>query len=163
MPTLALMKKVLILFLLAVVFASCQKSKNLSDIPKITFNSLTASKLVSGLDSTAVLNFDYEDGDGNIGSLSENPPPEYRNLFVNFFQLENGVWKEPVLPVGFDGVIPNLTPKAKDKAISGDITYNLILPPGAKSDTIRFTVYIVDRLNNKSNVITTSELVITTP
>jgi hypothetical protein len=157
------MKKVLVLFLFAVVLVSCQKSKNLSDIPKITFNSLTTSKLSSGLDSTAVLNFDYEDGDGNIGSLLENPPPEYRNLFVSFFQLKNGVWNEPVLPVGFDGVIPNLTPKAKDKAISGDITYNLILPPGAKNDTIRFTVYIVDRLNNKSNVITTSELVINTP
>lgn len=157
------MKKVLLSFILAAVFASCQKSKNLSDIPRITFNSLTASKYPSGLDSTAVLNFDYEDGDGNIGSLLENPPPEYRNLFVNYFLLVNGIWTEPVLPVGFDAAIPNLTPKAKDKAISGDITYNLILPPNAKNDTIRFTVYIVDRLNNKSNVITTSELVINTP
>ncbi len=157
------MKKVLFLFFLVAVFASCQKSKNLSDIPRITFKTLIASKYITGLDSTAVLNFDYEDGDGNIGTLLENPPPEYRNLFVNYFQLVNGVWTEPVLPVGFNAVIPNLTPKAKDKAISGDITYNLILPPNAKNDTIRFTVYIVDRLNNKSNIITTSELLINTP
>ena len=157
------MKKVLFLFSLAVVFVSCQKSKNLSDIPRITFNSLTTSKLSSGLDSTAVLNFDYEDGDGNLGSLLEEPPPEYRDVFVNYFLKVNGVWTEPVLPVGFDSWMPNLTPKAKDKAISGDITYNLILPNAAKDDTIRFTVYIVDRLKNKSNIITTSELVINTP
>lgn len=141
--------------------SGCKKSNNISEIPKITFQSLTGNKDATGKDTTATIVFDYEDGDGDLGSLSSDSVG-YRNLFLKFFEKKNGIFIEPVLPGSYDAQIPNLTPKAKNKSISGDITYSLLLPPGVTNDTIKLQVYIVDRANHKSNVIDTSELIITT-
>ncbi|HQV00926.1 MAG: hypothetical protein JNK61_07400 [Bacteroidia bacterium] len=156
------MKKLLFVLLIAISVYSCRKTSNISNIPKITFTSLTGIQYSSGKDSIAVLKFEYEDGDGDLGSLSSDSTG-YRNLFVKYMIMQNGIYITPTLPVGFDAQIPNLTPKAKNKSISGDITYNLILPPAAVSDTIKFEVYIIDRANHKSNVFETSPLIITTP
>jgi hypothetical protein len=156
------MKKIIFASLVCIFFYACRKSNSISNIPKITFTSLVSIPYSSGKDSIAVLKFEYEDGDGDLGSLSSDSSG-YRNLFVKYFVKQNGVFIAPVLPVGFDAQIPNLTPKAKNKSISGDITYNLILPPGVVADTIKFEVYIIDRANHKSNVFETSSLIINTP
>lgn len=155
------MKNIIVILLVLLISSSCRKASSISDIPKITFTSLTSIEYNTGKDSIGLLEFAYEDGDGDLGSLSTDST-SYRNLFVKYFVKENGVFTAPVLLVGFDATIPNLTPKAKNKSISGDIAYSLILPPGVVSDTIKFEVYIIDRANHKSNVIETNELVITT-
>ncbi|MEO8150067.1 MAG: hypothetical protein ABI723_20690 [Bacteroidia bacterium] len=156
------MKNLWIAVILVLIFNGCRKSDNLSEIPKITFVSLTANQNSSGKDTLGILVFDYEDGDGDLGALSTDSL-SLLNLFITFYEKKNGVFTAPVLPPpGFDARIPNLTPKAKNKSISGDITRTLLLPPGVIKDTIKFTVYLVDRANHKSNEIETSELVITT-
>lgn len=156
------MKNILVIFLIVLVIASCRKSNTISDVPKITFTSLTTTKYSSGKDSTGYLKFSYEDGDGDIGVL-ETDSLNLLNLFMTYYEKKNGVFVAPVLPYpGFNARIPNLTPKAKNKSISGDITRSLILPNGVTNDTIKFEVYIVDRANHKSNLIETSELIITT-
>ena len=73
------------------------------------------------------------------------------------------IFIEPVLPLSYDAKIPNLTPKAKNKSISGDVSYTILLPPAVINDTIKLRLYILDRANHKSNVIETTELIITTP
>ncbi len=155
------MKNLWIVVVLMLMLYACRKSDNLSEIPKITYTSFDAYKNTVGKDTAALLVFEYEDGDGDLGSLPTDSSG-YRNLFVRFFEKKNGVFIEPVLPGSYNAQIPNLTPKAKNKSISGDISYSLLLPPAVTNDTIKLQVYIVDRANHKSNVIDTDELVITT-
>ncbi len=156
------MKNLGIAAVLLVMFSSCRKSENISEIPKITYVSFESFKNLSGKDTAAVVVFEYEDGDGDLGSLSTDSAG-YRNLFVKFFEKKNGVFVQPVLPGSYDAQIPNLTPKAKNKSISGDISYSILLPPSVTNDTIKLSLYIVDRANHKSNEIETAAIVITTP
>lgn len=156
------MKNLWIVAVFALMFYACRKSDSISEIPKITYVSFTGYQDMSGKDTTAVVVFEYEDGDGDLGSLASDSLG-YRNLFIRFFEKKNGVFVEPVLPGDYNAKIPNLTPKAKNKSISGDISYSILLPPSVVKDTIKLELYIVDRANHKSNTLTTSELIITTP
>jgi hypothetical protein len=129
-----------------------------------------------GIDQRGVLRFSFADGDGNIGLLATDtlPPYDY-NLFVTYFERQNGVFKEIFLvtpnyindstivydTATFNGRIPILMPAGKNKAISGEIEDTLFVNnPLSAFDTIMFEVYIQDRKLNKSNTIQTPPIVV---
>lgn len=153
------MKNLIAVILIILILASCRKNSDVSIIPSITYKSLITYKYSDGKDSTGRLTFEYVDGDGDLGSDDSTAP---QNLFVKFLEKKNGVFTEPALPIGFNVRIPSLTPKSRNKSISGEITYNLFLPPHVVNDTVKFQIYIVDRAGNKSNTIETGEISVTT-
>lgn len=149
---------------------SCEDPEEYPIEPVITFKSLQKfTNLQTGKDTAAVLLFSFTDGDGDIG-LNEadtfppyNPGSEYySNLFMKYFEKKNGVWTEVVIPFPYNFRVPYITPAGSNKALSGDIYIDLFLPFGKTNLPIRFDLYLVDRALHKSNVITTSELVVTT-
>lgn len=112
------------------------------------------------------------DGDGDIG-LSEDdslPPfdlssPFFFNLFVEFFEIENGEKKPYLLPITldtlrFDQRIPNLTPTGKRKSIEGEIVLKLpTIPfPDFEPDSVVFRIQLYDRALNSSNIIETDPI-----
>ena len=143
--------------MLIVLIAGCKKDENISPIPAITFKSLLVGN--NGVKDTAsILTFSYIDGDGDLGVLSDNTSEPY-NLKIATYERINGSY---VYLINQDGYIPNLTPKARDKAISGDITDVLQLPLNKINDTLHYEVYIIDRAGHESNMIITPDIVVNT-
>ena len=148
----------------AIVFAGCKKADEYPIEPVITFKSLTTVTDGSGL-VVGALEFEFTDGDGDIGlNASDTVPPyagEYsNNVHAVFYKYVNGSW---ISDSQYDdrSRIPIITPEGSQKAIRGIIRKDQIGFPFATNLRVRFDVYIYDRALHKSNVITTSEIVIT--
>ncbi len=140
------------------LFTACKKTNDVSEIPHITYKSLIQYK-DAGKDTMLVLTFEYEDGDGDLGSNDPND----KNIIITFFEKQNGEFNAVHLVPPFDAATPYLTPSSRNKSISGEISdYLTTLPPFVTNDTIKFQVYIIDRAGHKSNTIETNEVVITT-
>jgi hypothetical protein len=169
-------KLVLLIALIPLSFSSCKKYEDYPPEPTIEFMDFTLLRDEQGIDQRGVLRFSFADGDGNIGLLDTDtlPPYDY-NLFVSYFERQNGVFKEIFLitpnyindttivydTATFNGRIPILMPAGKNKAISGEIEDTLFVNnPLSTFDTIMFEVYIQDRKLNKSNTIQTPPIVV---
>lgn len=152
-------KIILLSLCLSAIVAGCKKSDEYSDVPAITFKSLTIQKSPgSAFDSVATLVISFTDGDGDIGTRSYDGVPN--NFIVTEYDKKNGVW---VLDsTDLSGHLPYLTPTGNNKALRGDIETAVGLPFSVTNDTIRFEVFIYDRAMHKSNTITTPERIITT-
>jgi len=168
----------------------CQKiSDTYSTTPAITFKSYS---LTSTLDSTGQIDYkikltiSFTDGDGDIGLDSGQntgvfgpSSPYFNNLWVGYYEDYHGqfvhVWPTfPSIPIGsnpldtlnYNGRIPNVTPVGKNKAITGDINYNLDLGPGTISarnagltgGTIKFNFILYDRALHRSNLVESPEI-----
>lgn len=166
----------LISLILLFVFNSCKKYEDYPSEPTVEFMDFTLLKDNEGIDQRGVLRFSFADGDGNIGLFDNDtlPPYDY-NLFVRYFEKQNGEFKEVFLitpnyindstivydTATFNGRIPDLTPAGKNKAISGEIEDTLFVNnPLSAFDTIMFEVYIKDRALNRSNTFQTPPIII---
>lgn len=139
----------------------CKKKESISDIPQIGFISYenvygTGQYAVNG-----ILTISYQDGNGDIG-LTDGDTLSY-NFVVSYYEKQNGIFKQidPLIPLS--ARIPLLTPDGLNKTIKGTITDTLILNPHPTYDTIQFSVFIYDRALNKSNVVTTPEIITRKP
>ncbi len=164
-----------LLFLTLLVLGSCKKYEEFPNEPKIEFMDFTLLRDLQGIDQRGILRFSYTDGDGNIGLHDTDTVAPYDyNLFIKYFEQQNGVFKEIFLitPIPgdtaglydtatFNGRIPILTPAGKNKAIRGEVEDTLFVNNFLSPyDTIKFEAYIVDRDLNKSNVITTPPIIV---
>lgn len=171
-----MIRRLTALLVLLLVIGSCKKYEEFPPEPVIKFMDFTLLRDTEGIDQRGILRFSYTDGDGNIGLCSyDTVAPFDYNLFIKYFELQNGVFKEILLitpnyindttieydTATFNGRIPILTPAGKNKAIRGEIedtlNVNNILSP---YDTIKYEVYIMDRDLNKSNIIATPPIII---
>jgi len=165
-----------VLLIFAVMVTGCKKYDEFPPEPIIEFLDFTILRDAQGIDQRGVLRFGFSDGDGNIGlSDSDTLPPYDYNLYIRYFERQNGEFKEVLLitptyindstivndTATFNGRIPDLMPAGKNKAISGEIEDTLFVNnPLSVFDTIMFEIYIKDRDLNKSNVIQTPPIVI---
>jgi hypothetical protein len=164
------LKYIFVLSVFCVTAFQCEKPEEYPIEPAVTFNSLVKfTNGSTGKDTAALLAFSFTDGDGDIGlNESDTTPPfnpgseYYNNLFMKYFEKKNNIWTEVVLPLPYNFRVPYITPTGSNKALSGDIYIDLFLPPSKTNLPIRFELYFVDRALQKSNVITTDELVVTT-
>jgi hypothetical protein len=84
-------------------------------------------------------------------------PYDY-NLFINYYELQNGDSVRVVISDSneFNARIPMLTPRGSNKSISGIIEDTLFMYNYQSTfDTIMFDAYLVDRSLHESNVINT--------
>ena len=149
------------------VSSQCKKADEYPIEPVITFKSLTTIKDANGYDTDGILEIEFTDGDGDIGlNPSDTLAPytgEYsNNVHAVFYQFVNGTWT-PWSQFDDRSRIPVITPEGSQKAIRGVIRKDHIgFPLSLTGRRIRFDVYIYDRALHRSNVITTSEIIVTT-
>lgn len=169
-------KWILVVLIIGLVVNGCKKYDEYPPEPTIEFLDFITLRDAQGIDQRGVLRFGFTDGDGNIGLYdSDTLPPFDYNLFIRYFERQNGEFKEVFLVMPnyindttivydtatFNGRIPDLMPAGKNKAISGEIEDTLFVNnPLSSFDTIMFEVYIKDRDLNKSNVIQTPPIII---
>ena len=118
------------------------------------------------LGETGNLVLSFTDGDGDLGKLNNQDSTSYvvyRNLRdTAFFNVDNIY------------IIPNIPKKGTTNAISGTLeikmsealfnSYDLYFTLKGKSiDTFTYKIYITDRANHISNVITTEPIVVKMP
>lgn len=151
--------------------AGCLKQESYPNTPQIEFVNYinvfdTGQYAVKG-----ILTISFRDGDGNIGlnSFDTFPPfnkegEYYYNYVITYFEKQNGVFTKIDLEPPFSARIPVLTPLEPNKAIKGVIVDTLgPLNPFPLFDTIKFEAFIYDRTLNKSNVISTPEIILRRP
>jgi len=148
----------------------CIKQEKFPDVPEIGFQSYfniydTGQYAIKG-----VLTISFQDGNGDIGLENRDtlPPydrsgPYYYNYIISYFEKQNGQFVKIDLDPPFSYRIPVLSPFYPGKAIKGIITDTLDLNPAPLFDTIRLEAFIYDRALNKSNVITTPEIILKRP
>lgn len=143
------------LFLMAAVwsFVSCNKETKYSNIPKIKFQTMNPGMVKAGSDSSVIVKFEFEDGDGDIGYNVNNV------FFIDQrFASDTVPFAIPVIPDRFN----------PDNGITGIIQVEyeaafLLLRPDslhAETDTLRWDIFMKDEAGNISNLITTSELIL---
>lgn len=155
-----------VIILVSIFIIGCKKEKSFPVTPVIAYKDF-----VTWPDSiTGVLTFTFTDGDGDLGAESESADP---NLFIDYYELENGNWKQIFLnslgqedpngdPVKFEAIIPYVDIGGEPRAIEGEIAHNFSVAAfytNSTNDTFRYVFYIKDRAGNKSNVVTTPDLI----
>ncbi len=132
-----------ILLLFIIFFASCKKEKKEYDIsPQIEFVSISPNPVNEY--QPVYITFKYTDGDGDIGENDANA----KNLFVT----------DNRIGIVYSYRIQQLSPDNEKIPITGNLEAkidNAVITNGAASQSVTYTVYIVDRAGNMSNTITT--------
>ncbi|HIP37424.1 MAG TPA: hypothetical protein EYG85_11280 [Crocinitomix sp.] len=156
------------LFILITV-SSCFKKEEYPIEPKITFDNF----IIIG--DSATLSFNFTDGDGDIGLAPSdtlapyNPNSEfYYNIYLHYYEKDDSQgWIEGTDiqgdPLIFKYRIKPIEFKGKSKGIKGVIEidmgtlyYNIF---SNQSDTIKYSIQLIDRALNKSNLIYTNEII----
>ncbi|MBX2973119.1 MAG: hypothetical protein KF797_08450 [Flavobacteriales bacterium] len=152
------------LALAGVLFGGCLKTEEFPNTPAIKFKSFEF------FGDSASLTISFTDGDGDIGlNASDNAPPYdtssiyYYNLFLEHSEKVNGEWQV----VGFrDPIfyrIPRITPTGQNKALEGEIAVAIDPFPlfiTGNSDTVRYSIEMVDRALNRSNKVYTNDIIV---
>lgn len=150
------------------IVSSCFKTEDFPVEPVIS----EPTFVISG--DSAVLSFRFTDGDGDIGlDDSETEPPfdstsyYYYNLYCDYYEKDdvNG-WQQGTdlagNPISFSYRLERIIVKGKQRGVKGsmDVTMSTYKNPfSTQSDTIRFTIRLIDRALHESNVIETEEIV----
>ena len=152
------------------LFAGCMKKQSYPEIPQISFLGFETYYDTAKVLRTGILAISYQDGNGDIGlspgdtfSPYQRGGPYYYNYVIDYFEKRNGVFTKVDLVIPFSRRIPVLTPFDPGRAIKGFIYDTIGLYPPPPYDTIMFEAFIYDRALNKSNVITTPEIIIRRP
>ncbi|MCC6252278.1 MAG: hypothetical protein IT238_07455 [Bacteroidia bacterium] len=151
-------KSVLIICLISFAWLSCLKKETASPVPEIEFKDIVTYK------DSANLFIGFIDGDGDIG-LTQNDtiPPNNYNLFITYIEKQKGQWVYRELPADFNYRIPVINSSGKKKKIQGVIKVAIqpyYYDPFSSYDTIKYEIYITDKALNKSNIISTPEVII---
>lgn len=139
------------LLILLLLVAGCTRKSTLSEVPKITFNSLNPQVLRAGSSTEATqISFTVEDGDGDIGFGT-------RNLYLVDSRDESEV--AMIIPT-----IPQEYQPQKGLKGTVEVIYLaawLSLRPDTNHltrDTLRWKIYIKDEAGHTSNTIYTDSL-----
>ncbi len=160
--------RILILLFLIPVMHACFKAVDYPVEPVISAPEFNI------MGDSAVLSFQFTDGDGDIGlnDDEEQPPYDtssyyYYNIYMDYYEKDDVNGWQRGLDLAGDSIsfkyrIERINVKGKQRGMKGriDVTlYTFQNPFSSQSDTIRFKVKLIDRALNESNVIETGEIV----
>lgn len=153
--------------LILVLVSSCFKSEEYPNEPIIS------DPLFAFSGDSAKLTFSFTDGDGDIGlapgdTLAPYNPTSYHhyNLYLDYYEKDdiNGWQRGRDLDgdsIVFQYRLKPIVVKGKARGIKGtmDVTIiNFSNPFSDQSDTIKYTVKLIDKALNESNIIETQEI-----
>lgn len=148
---------------LALLAAGCLKHEKFPVEPAIEFKSFEQ------FGDSASLVISFTDGDGDIGlNDGDNASPFdtastfYNNLFLEYFELQEGVWTPVDLPIRYR--IRRITPTGQNKALEGEIAIAMQGFPSnfalLDSGQVRYSIQLVDRALHMSNVVQTNGIAV---
>jgi hypothetical protein len=164
------MRKTRYLFLVIFSFIflnACKKVEQLPAVPKIEFSSFTifdTTDILGNKSKGGQLKFHFEDGDGDLGlNAPTGDQTDSTNLFFTLFRKVGGVMvpapdNDPLKPSPYR--IPYMERLGQNKILRGTISVTFLYLFYYPTDTIRYDFYIKDRALNESNVVSTSEIVL---
>ena len=135
------------LLILSILMPSCKKDPGISNVPVITFDSISPNPAIKYQDTILIV-ISYKDGDGDLGIDSA----DIKNLFVT--DSRNNVVSQ--------FRIPQLAPTGSTIAIQGNL--HVVLPPqlftndNDTTETATYSIYILDRAGHKSNTVNSTPL-----
>jgi len=150
----------------SIMFYTCEEIVSYPDTPSIDYQAFTLYKTVDELGNNIFLGkleFEFTDGDGNIGiyqpdSLNIADSLKY-NLYLRLYERDS---EGSRLVESFDSTqnfrIPYIEREGQNKTLKGTITVDLEYKT-IEYDTIFYTFYITDRDFNKSNTDTTDLII----
>lgn len=161
------MRKGILLLFTVVSLSSCLKQEDFPNRPDVTyigfFPNLAAT---SKADSLGFVKFEFTDGDGDLGlnpgdTLGEFAlgQPYYYNLFIRYFERQNGTFTEVIPPLPFHVRFNRLTSVGGNGSIQGEMDVRIFVNPSSVYDTVKYEMYIVDRAKQHSDTLMTEELV----
>ncbi len=143
---------VIILFL----FCRCVEIEEYSEIPDISFKSITVTDTVDGLLNPAYrvdLKFDVVDGDGDIGLHTyDTAAPHDVNFFLKLYQIEDGIMNEVTMQTPLNGRIPYIQIDGQNTTLSAEIHRISYYTKPVPWDSVKFEFYIKDRALHSSNI-----------
>lgn len=173
------MKNIIRITLFAIALCSCGKIAEYPIEPIISYVSFAKVANNSGIDDKGILNISFTDGDGDIGLNPEDTfvpfnkgSIYYYNFFISYFEKQKGVWKLiPLLSynsesmhydtITFNSRLPYITPRGNNKNIKGNIEIELFINNYSSNyDTIKYSVFIVDRAFHHSDTVETPAIII---
>jgi len=177
--------KILLIACLSIFVLACTGEPDFSFTPEIGFNRIqvitTASPDILGNISkrdSVVLSINFKDGDGDLGfseddykALISKTGDSVKTFDVNIFVAKNGkfVKSNPAEKLGGNLKGFRFKQGTKSGPIEGVIDYSINFGytnydkiPGltGKSDTVKFSVQIIDRALNKSNITETIPIIL---
>lgn len=137
-----------VLVALVLGFSACNIGPGVSEVPEISFESVAPNVVIEYQDSL-YFTISYRDGDGDLGQNNT----DNNNLFIQDSRNQ--------VVYGFR--VQQLAPDNADIAIQGNI--NVTLPStailnGGASETVSYSIWVVDRAGNESNKVSTSTLTV---
>jgi hypothetical protein len=157
----------LLLIIIIIGLASCHKIEQLPAVPNIEFTSFTVfdtTDILGNKSKGGRLRFHFEDGDGDLGlNAPTNKQPDSTNLFFTLFRKKDGVMlpapdNDPLKPSSYR--IPYMERTGQNKIMKGTISVTFLYLFYSVTDTIRYDFYLKDRALNESNVVSTSEIIL---
>lgn len=142
-----------LLVVIAIGLVSCLQGVKYPPEPQITYLSYVEKDSVDILGNPTthfiLITFEFTDGDGNLGEAESSTT---KNLFVIEYGIENGVKQTPI-ETGYR--MPDITPAGQNKSLKGEVDVDIQLFGNYPYDSVQYEIYIKDRSNNESNIITT--------
>lgn len=162
------MTRITILIFSILIFSTCIKVENPSDIPEITYKKYTADYCTDQLgnqNKCISLYFKLKDGDGNIGISNSDTLPPFTGIYSHNFYFDLLVRSEnQFLP--WNGLninyfnIPHIEPEGQNKILIADVQIDLSFPINILTyDTILISFYVYDRALNQSNTVLTDTII----
>lgn len=152
------------------VLVSCHKIEHLSSVPHIEYTSFKifdTTDILGNHSKGGRLKFHFEDGDGDLGlsTPAGDSIADTSNLFLTLYRKKDGIMTQAASndvlnPSPYR--IPYMERLGQNKILKGTVSVTFLYLFYTPADTIRYDFYIVDRAQNVSNVVSTSEIVIAT-
>ncbi|HEX2968391.1 MAG TPA: hypothetical protein VHO46_04740 [Bacteroidales bacterium] len=150
---------------------SCNKIESLPAEPYIEYRSFEIFDTVDILGNSnkgGRLKFYFEDGDGDVGlDPSTGEESDSNNLIITPFRKINGsmvqVLRDTVNPDPFfisSFRIPYMEKLGQNKILKGIIEVTFKYSFFSVYDTIKYDFYITDRAFNRSNTVSTNEIIV---
>ena len=165
----SILKVFLRLLSIAVFLSACFKAETYPNEPIIS----DAEVSISG--TTAILSFNFTDGDGDIGLSDSQQSAPYDsssyyhfNLYIEYFESDDNLGWVPGQAINGDTIVfsNRLEPiefNGKAKGIKGVMEVEMDPfrnPSSTESDTIKYRITLIDRALNLSNALETGAIVV---
>ncbi len=144
------MKQLLLLLFTATAFglSSCNETTEISEVPEISFVSVVPNVVTEYQDSL-VFTISYLDGDGDLGQNNTDND----NLYIQDSRNQ----------VAYGFRIQQLAPDNANISIQGNLNVtlpNTAIVNGNASESVTYTIWVVDRAGNESNRVSSSTVTV---
>ena len=156
-------RNIVLLVLIIVAPLSCKKIQQLPPEPYISFRNFRmfdSTDILGNTHKAGVLEFYFEDGDGDIGLEQPSPlvtNPDTTNLTFYMFKKDNGAFTQPADTFGYR--VPYMERTGQNKILQGAIQITFLYIGYSPSDTIMYEFFLKDRAGNISNTSESCEIV----